>query len=66
MQENDIKQRIIERLEHMNDKRSKEREIREKNHQEWKQRIKEINNTTYLHEKLERSTGRISKLYFTF
>lgn len=60
MQEHEIKKRIIERLEQMNDKRSKEREMREKNHQEWKQRIKEINNTTYLHEKMERSTGEIS------
>lgn len=56
-QETEMRQRVIERLEGLNEKRSKEREKREVMQKEWEKRKREIDNTIYLHQKMNASIG---------
>lgn len=63
--ENEVKNKIMERLEFMSRKRSQEREIREKNMKEAEIRQREINSKTYLYEKINKSQGILVLLIFS-
>ena len=56
--------KVIDRLEFLNDKRSKEREKREEMQKEWEKRKKEIDNTVYLHQKLNASIGILNIILY--
>ena len=56
--------KVIDRLECFNDRRSKEREKREEMQKEWEKRKKEIDNTVYLHQKLNASIGILNTILY--
>lgn len=66
IKQNEMRHSIIEKLDEMSRKRSEEREKREEIEKNWKIKKREIDNTTYLHEKLERQSSRKVRLIINY